>query len=1525
MASFTSILSKLPLASTTGVQLSANDFTAYPSIQQLFHSFFPRGLSLGAYTGGTVTGNIYAVTATLTSSFKGLKNLQANFEFDASVGIELKLTLSQLPTNWKLSKAYPSIAGSLLDEIELSGQTFVLDSAQPTVFDAAFFSKFNDMPEVNQTPGTISNVLGFQALINLNDGLAWILNGGSPISLQIDGHIGELASGEPIVSIQPAKTTVKVDILGADFFFSAGFYSLPAVSGLFTQGPIIFGQVEADIPYKTFNAATFKGRFKDLLMTPLGIEVELGQDNLGLDTIDEIFGGKAGDFTKDVIPSSFYSLISQIKILRLSCLYLVTNKHIYSYSITIGSGSSTPIANYNPSGLAKSAPFSFDKFTLTFTLLNNPKVVFVDVDASATIFGVAFNADFSFPSLDFMATLNSPLTLDVVMQEIDIDPNFHLPALASTTIDGLSIQGNLEGKYYTVSAALNTNWVLSGFTFEGFAFTIAYGSLFKSCDFEASVKINSTPFTVYAGYDNGTFKGSINNIQIDLSKVMAHFASDFSSAASVIAKELPSGTTITVDSIGFSHTSSSIYSFNVEVSFGNTKASIFFEKDPSLTGSGGELVTVSIGGVHIAAGAGEYLFAYIPQNGPKRIDVTSMVLDGLTNLKVPSPEIASLTSLLPALEITVTAGVIYYSNKTPAKAKILVYLAAEERLSLTNLQVIGKFLEDEVSASIAISGLVYNQGNDSSDLIHIESLLSTFKSNPGPAGGASQAIGHFSIPTTLGEGIEMTVELAISDWKAILNIGQDQNAAPTKDSGCRIPIGDPTSSAGSGPNPPLPQDLGDGLKHVQVNKSFGPATIQSIGFKLGNGIFEAAFTGTLSLGPLAFDLVDLAITNRLNKFDPVFGLTGLGVAFNKGGISVAGMLEHQLVGTNEEFNGGILCNIPDASISVFGSFTAKNPTSLFAYGFLGAPLLDIVIVELNGLAAGIGVNRQLVLPLPANISNFPLVSAAEGSPPPGTNASGNNGALLKRLGNMIRQLGTNIPVTSKEYFFAFGIRGSVVELIEVFILMVPEFGATVKLNAFGILSLAVPTDEPLAEIQIAFDMGFDPEEGIMTAGGALTPNSYLFSKNASITGSFAYFAAFKNQTNGDYAGARAGGFAMVAGSYGPFIKTESYYPKVQPLELNWKVSNNFNITASVYFAMVPHALAVGGSLHATYTTGGKHFSAGAAFDINADFFIHWKPLRYRAAMSLEFKAWGTVNLIIHKTFNINVSAGLNVWGPSFSGNATLKVHILFTFHVHISWGDPDSPSLPISWDTFKTNFLPADPSIVSARTNAGKVKQLTALQQVAGKTIQYDVVNPKEFQITIASIIPITDATLNGGLLKTPIPSIGTLGIWPMQVGVNTPLSSTFHMIIESLYGSSWKQSGPNKTDLWELTPILKNVPTALWRKGQDSFRVPDEVSNDSLIENVFSGFKINAPKPTPQHTTGAIPMANMRFDIFQGNSSTSVSTPSYGLTQFVDVITATQTVQNALQPTSTILSDLGFGGVLVGAIEFYTAPLFQK
>ncbi len=394
---------------------------------------------------------------------------------------------------------------------------------------------------------------------------------------------------------------------------------------------------------------------------------------------------------------------------------------------------------------------------------------------------------------------------------------------------------------------------------------------------------------------------------------------------------------------------------------------------------------------------------------------------------------------------------------------------------------------------------------------------------------------------------------------------------------------------------------------------------------------------------------------------------------------------------------------------------------------------------------------------------------------------------------------------------------------------------------------------------------FSLDDGVISIEAQLAADSYLLSPDCRLTGGFAVYFWFD--------GPHAGDFVITMGGYHPAFNKPAHYPIVPRLGFHWQLGDCLSLKGEIYFALCAHAIMAGGRLEANFRLG----VLWANFIAEAHFLISWKPYYYDILVQVRIEA----GLGILGPVGLGVK--LHLWGPEFGGTATFRIIFI---KVTIEFGDQSSrlPE-PIDWDSFKASFLPSaaanDPSAErSLRTNTTDVDVCTVvinqgitkqLSEATEEEVSF-VVNPKEFELVINSVIPTKQASYNNESLSGDTQGANTrFGIRSMGIK-NEQLETTYKIdITRKGKGESNRTQVNVEKDQFDFFPVTQDVPSGLWGdanvkeatiRGQKSERLlPPEPNEEQFVKNTLSGFRIVPKSKGDECSTNDIDIALLQHD----------------------------------------------------------------
>jgi hypothetical protein len=236
----------------------------------------------------------------------------------------------------------------------------------------------------------------------------------------------------------------------------------------------------------------------------------------------------------------------------------------------------------------------------------------------------------------------------------------------------------------------------------------------------------------------------------------------------------------------------------------------------------------------------------------------------------------------------------------------------------------------------------------------------------------------------------------------------------------------------------------------------------------------------------------------------------------------------------------------------------------------------------------------------------------------------------------------------------------------------------------------------------------------------------------------------------------------------------------------------------------------------------------------ADFLIAWAPFHYDARIGIGI----AVVLRFMRSFKLEISAELHIWGPPFAGTARVT---LWVVSFSIEFGDQSAKKpAPLTWPQFREAFLPprsgvADHALLSTiRIRDGMVRE------VKKGDATYRIVNPHELTIETESAAPCSKVQVGQNKFEVDASKIG---IRPMAA-----------KSLSSIHTVTLKKGDSSLEDKFRPQWSTKSFPEALWSPKEAS----GEPSAD-MMDDLPSGVVLRVQPASPEHSLG--PFAIGRFE----------------------------------------------------------------
>lgn len=738
------------------------------------------------------------------------------------------------------------------------------------------------------------------------------------------------------------------------------------------------------------------------------------------------------------------------------------------------------------------------------------------------------------------------------------------------------------------------------------------------------------------------------------------------------------------------------------------------------------------------------------------------------------------TPTLPSMTVGFKSAVaVAQTSKTAAENLTLLAVDLETSADLTQLPLVGPTIGEHGGFSAQFQLSYSSRAGAKKDAELIDAVNAKL-----PEGAT-----HLPDATKIPKGPNMLALLKTGDT----TIPLDMPVKPTAD-------GEPEDD----PSKPTPKPASDGYSWKDLDKTIGPVHLARVDAKYsskgGDPSLSLLLDGDLSMGPVTLSLAGLGVDAAFHpkakapspkvSFDP--HLNGLGLAYDNGGVQMAGLFLRQVDANGDvEYSGAARIGTPNFTLSAIGSYASrKEGKSLFLYGVLDMPLGGPAFFFVTGLAAGFGYNRALNMPDVDKVADFPLVSIAQNPP------------KTKDLSKGLRALSDAVPIAFDEYFLAVGIKFNSFKLIDSFAMVAVQFGKSVELDMLGLSTAIFPTPvgssppTPVAMVQVGIAAKFRPEEGVLRLDARLTEASFVLSKKCKLRGGFAFYAWFKDQPNHS-----AGDFVVTLGGYHPKydIKAHPDYPIPPRVSIDWPVTRTVHIKGDMYCALTPGAMMAGEHVSANYHDG----HVRAWFKAGMDFLMEWKPFHYDAIIYVDVGGSYTHKFFGWHTITIDVGADLHLWGPEFAGTAKVSLYIAsFT----VSLGAGGRPSTPkISWNEFQSAFLPEKDHWVTSALATG----------VRSDDPQWPDVDPHGLSVQIDSAMPFSSVTC-GATTKTITTKIG---VAPCKLAPGE-FENTLKVTVTQapLATGPALQTAPVNDVTASFVPefIHKEAPSAMWGNYRD-------------------------------------------------------------------------------------------------------------
>ncbi|MCW3054703.1 MAG: hypothetical protein JWN14_3873 [Chthonomonadales bacterium] len=1471
--------------SISGVTLASSAITAL-----FIEQFGSDALVLNGAAQQSETATSITVKGTLASPYLGAPNLTVSAEFTVpDTTAEVSASVSGFPSDWTLSMAFPSLKRSLFDSFTFGNPSFTLASRQAPVLPSAFPSRYGLAAYPTALAAELVPGLSFQATATVKAGLTGInqLLGGD--SWTLSGPI-ECAAGLPSIALTSTPGT-PITIGGFSVNFSLALVAAMVVPGDTSKPSIVTSvlQFEAEIDKQLTSSRLVIPIYARTFTPSLGALMIQGElsDLSPLTVID--IAALLGEDIHSQIPPDFPAL-NDIGVRSVSLSIVPATLALLSANIVI---------EFQPRSGQEWSVFEglivFDGMSVSFAWIPAESSLSTSVEATATIAGGTLTAGVSLPDTQFFCTLESgAIDISEIVRKVS-DGTISMKAVNCIALD---FSGSVQDKWYRFQTTVSDDWA---FTLPGSTKSLAITQIGMDLTYTPGAASPLTGQVIgnfdiagtslyasaeYGGTDAGWVfaGGTLGKQSIDVNLIV-------NDVLSLFGAKLPGN-------------APKVTLTNLNVTFCTASHDFTFMGMASITIAG----SVCDLGVHVSHDATGTIFNGYLWIGDDTFELdfamgTDTVVAGRWTPLDGSSSSLSLNHLIEALnlglpdlptslDLTLTGAAIVYDVTND----VLVLVADMQSGSSLLFVVSGKTATKEIGfaalskQALNLSDLpLVGQQLAKIETIAIDQLQISVSNTPLAQSGAQfntlmesyqSFLGDLTYPVfpTLPSGATTRAYLSalFDDGTGKLPLTFALDGGTTTGSGSAAlttgaPMALTTVGGVTGASAP------DGVTWFDIQKSFGPVSIQRIGVLYQSSAQALWFEidASLAFGAMSISLMGLGIAAHLKDFSPEFNLQGMGVSYSEPPLTVAG----ELVNMNPpgssgvRFEGGLVIRTGEFTVQVFGYFGENKDgfNSMFLFGDIAFDFGGPPAFFVTGLALGFGYNSKVTLPTIDEVATFPFIQVLPTSAVPNPDLLGGPNASPLEVLNKILDPSLHTPAWVQEekgsLWLAAGITFTSFELVNSQALLMVDAGSELVIGLVGTSRAQFPQaggEVLYANIELDLLVRFAPSEGVFSLQALLASSSYLLDKACVLTGGFAFFVWYAVAGRPDSPGSKhEGDFVLTLGGYHPAFTPPPHYPLVPPVGFHWAMDSTITIQGGAYFALTPGALMVGGDLKATYQSG--HIKAW--FDAHADVIIRWKPFWFDADIGLTIGASYTIDWgFTTSTLSLEVGCELEFWGPPTGGSVTIDLYVI---SVTIPFGTPKNNTqqikgwadvaqmLPNTGSSSALNVLTLSPATGLIPNGTAPLKK-SAIGGTPDDFASNDtpwIVRGTMFSFNTSSSIPASTATMGTDQFHGD-----TFDVYPL-VQLNSQwknVRSELVVKVQNLHGQT------DYSSCFEAVGVQSSVPAGLWgappEDNSGNPQAPD--AKQLLVPNQLTGLSVEVKAPKVGASAGSIDVqTNLKLD----------------------------------------------------------------
>ncbi|MCM2556985.1 hypothetical protein NAL32_21600 [Chryseobacterium sp. Ch-15] len=278
----------------------------------------------------------------------------------------------------------------------------------------------------------------------------------------------------------------------------------------------------------------------------------------------------------------------------------------------------------------------------------------------------------------------------------------------------------------------------------------------------------------------------------------------------------------------------------------------------------------------------------------------------------------------------------------------------------------------------------------------------------------------------------------------------------------------------------------------------------SFSFQSKDKTLNFVFNPEINIAGLSLNLIDLSFEASRNTEKPGYQFTpsisGFEIGFENKAFSIQGALYYNDEGASKEYNGTLIIKSAKFEMVLVGSYIKmKDYSSILAFGYLGIPIPLHPAFNIEGLAAGFGMNRTFVLPKMEQIESFPLLQIIKDQ------------KLKSPIKDFFKDINYYFSPQKDSLVLIAGLKFNSFNVMDTIALAIVALNDKPTVNLMGLTSISPCKSSNIKSyhLELGYLVSYDINKGQLLAYGQLTDNSYILTPKLKLTGGFAFGMWFK--------------------------------------------------------------------------------------------------------------------------------------------------------------------------------------------------------------------------------------------------------------------------------------------------------------------------------------------------------------------------------------------------------------------------------